>query len=458
MRPRNSFKSICTFFLLLCFTGLASGSPKETELYRPGALLRDIENIENGKTSLLESSYHAFFNRFNMLNPTPMNAASSSADTAMKLAFHFLGDKKPELKKERYRLSKARWGYELYLQLFPNHKKFPEAKKHIERLSKRIDEIDKVLEKDGIVIPEETRPEPKSLKWILLGDDWMRDLGSAAPAFAISGTSSLMGVGIYQSLMIAMRAYRANTNGGLSREELKTEIEYLAAFVKVVTPEERPLYLMRLAKTYEFEGSARSLIKAYNIYKSLSDEGAKEPSSKDYLGKGDAFQENIMSLFEFKKDKSTANVPFGSHMKRVRENIAAAMKTYAVNYGDRDVLKELAADYPDTEAGKKAKEMLDSGEKLEPKIDWARQLSVGGRVSANGFDFYGSGYNIFGEEEKISAGIANGRYPYADVEVPFVHQWLGGRTPVIRAGPGWLSFVLNPAKEKPHLDEEFFSK
>lgn len=475
LKRNNKMKLMAAFAILfICISGFGApvsfpaDLPEEIIKYRPETLLEGIELIEKeGGYALFKNSYKAFFNNFNFINPTAQIIAASSAGSATVILFDYFGDKKPELLKERYKLSKARWGYGQFIQLFPAHEKVSEAVANIERLSKRIDEIDAETATEEVQIPEANRPEPKSMKWIIAGDNWLKDLGAAAPAFAISGSPSFVGLGIYQAFTMAQRAYRViATDGYVTSEDLRIETEYLASFARMMPKDSRPPYLMKLARAYEQFNSIRSLSKALDIYKGLQAEGIDEPNLKKYLGSTELFKDDISEKFDsftdrFKKrptevDRLPMVLPFDSHIKRVRESMAAAIKSYAEEFGDITAMKQAAEEYADTVAGKDALSFLQKGKKLKPKKKWTRQASIGGRINAIGFDVYGSGYNLFGDEESISIGISNAFTPFGDIEVPYVHRWLGGFTPAFRAGEGWFSFVLNPAKEKKHLDKEFF--
>lgn len=454
--------------------------PKEVMKHQPETLLEDVEPVEKGeKFSLLESGYHTFFRQFNFLNPSPLGAAASGVDAGMDLLFDRLGDQSPKLREEEYRLRKARWGYEWFLKLFPSHQKVGEVKEHITRLSERIAELDKELNSDVVVIPEAKRPTPKDWTWVLAGDNWLKDLGSAAPAFAFAGPGAIVGIGLFEGISIATRGYQLASNGGLSNREHRIEIEYLAAEARIASGKSKPLCLMRLARAYEAEGSVPSLMKALAIYTKLQAEGITEPDAKEYLGKADMFKEHIAGVFKYmadrfeevpedfenpqserteKKTEPAAETPYASHTKRTRERIAEAIKAYAEEYGNRQMLASVAEEFPETEAGKEAAEFLESGEELEARGQWKREVTAGASTGASGFDVYGSGYNLFGEGQTIGGGIKNGADPYGNIQIPWMDKMLGGRTPEIRVGPNRFSLVLNPEREKPHKDNEFFSR
>lgn len=450
----------------------AANVSDEAEEYQPDALFEDIEKLENsGKFDVWESAYSMFFRNFNLVNPTPIGAAASAADASVDYFFgNVVGDKSPKYKAERYRLSKARYGWGKAMRLYPWHPKAKEAPEHIKKITRRIDDLDKKLKNEKIVIREATRPEPKSWTWVLLGDSWWEDLGKAAPSALFWGPYAVVGVGIYEAVSIGQRAYQVVNNGAMSPEDLQTEIDYIAATLRIVPEDQKPVWKLALAKAYEEESSVHSLMKAVEIYAELHESGVNPETTKSALSGSSSVRDRMGGIvdslgeritgghYEYGNEAKDSPKSFGNDKGRVRENVAGALASYAKQQGSREMFKYISTEYVDTKAGEDAKELLESGKKIKPKEKKERQIAGGAGASSSGFDLYGSGYNLFGGERSIAGGVRNMKEVYGDVEVPWVDRWTGGRIPEIRGGPGRLSFVLNPAREKAHKDAELFSR
>lgn len=401
----------------------ASPSAWEQFAVSPAAFQEAAEVEAKDNDGWLMRTQYRFLRRFNLLNPTPMGAAQSVVDVGIDTVFRLsdTDEAKENVRKERYRLAKARYIYRELLIFFPDSSEAEKARVRIAELTKQLQELDAKLGGRGLDEKMFIRPHSRSFWWAAVGDRPWRDMISIGSIAPFAGPGALIMGGVFWGISSGQRFWALYDHGGLSSEEQNRLVEFLAAEVRVLPHEKKQEAEEVLLAAYEQQGTIGSLAKAVDRYAVLAREN---PDSAEY------------------RDK----------LKKTRDQFADALLSYAEEKGDGPTYHMLTGEFSDTKAGIKAAEQIEKKGIPKPQAPKLREAHINAGAGGSGFDFSGGGS---AGGYRLDAGIMNASQPYGEAAIPWNITGLKG-SPAISGGPGRLSLFLMPDKHFTPSDAELF--